>query len=179
MKILQVCTPHLSDVATLPREIQKVIFNSIIHTHLWLFMLSQKKTNCNPLAHPTCKCHHTNLWIAKLFHLTEGLWHSFTRWKLRIEPVVGCRRWLWQEPVVMCGNWNVRQAMSQQVFRVTTCCVNTCFHSLSTLISRIVQHAVLKFSRCFNKPQHVHINTRAPDVVLWLCRLHEALNNIN
>ena len=45
-------------------------------------MLSQKKTNCNQLAHPTWKCHHTNLWIAKLSHLTEGLLRSFKRWKL-------------------------------------------------------------------------------------------------
>jgi len=41
--------------------------------------------------------------------------------------VVITHQWLWKEPVVMCGNWNVRQAMSQQVFRVTTFCINTCF----------------------------------------------------
>ena len=73
---------------------QKVIFNSIIHSYFWL--LSQKKTNCNLLAHPTWKCHHTNLWIAKLFHLTEGLLRSFKRWKLQKEPVVdyigGCEK---------------------------------------------------------------------------------------
>jgi len=53
---------------------------------------SQKKTNCNPLGHPTWKYHHTNLWNAKLFHLTEGLLRSFKRWRLRREPVVGCHR---------------------------------------------------------------------------------------
>jgi len=136
-----------------------VIFNSIIHSYFWL--LSQKKTNCNLLAHPTWKCHHTNLWIAKLFYLTEGLLRSFKRWKLWKEPVVGCHWWLWKEPVAMCGNWNDRQAMSQQVFRVATFCINTCFQSFSTLFCRIVHHAVLKFSR---KPQHVHISTRAPPV---------------
>ena len=52
MQILQICAPHQSDVATLPWEIQKNHFNSIIHTYFSLFMLSQKKTNCNPLAHP-------------------------------------------------------------------------------------------------------------------------------
>ena len=129
----------------------KVIFNSIIHTYFWLFMLSQKKTNCNPLAHPTWKCHHTNLWIAKLFPLTEALLRSFKHWKLGKEPVVGCRRWLWIEPAVMCGNWNVRQAMSQQVFRVTTFYINTCFQSFSIMISRTVHHTVLKFSPCCNK----------------------------
>jgi len=51
-----------------------------------------------------------------------------------------------QEPVVMCGNWNDRQAMSQKVFTVTTFSINACFQSFSTLVSRIVQHAVLKFS---------------------------------
>jgi len=35
---------------------------------------------------------------------------------------------------------------------VTTFCVSTCFQSFSTLISRIVHHAVLKFSPCCNKP---------------------------
>ena len=34
MERLQTCPPHLSDVATLPWEIQKkVIFDSIIHTY--------------------------------------------------------------------------------------------------------------------------------------------------
>jgi len=90
-------------------------------------MLSEKKTNCSPLAHTTQKCHITNLWIAKLFHLTEGLLRSFKRWRLWWQSVVGCHRWFWKELVVMCGNWNVRQATSQQVFRVTTFCINIVF----------------------------------------------------
>ena len=122
------CSPRLSDVATVPWKFQ-VIFNSNIHTYFWLLTLSHKKTLCNPLAHPTWKCHHTNLWIAKLFHLTEGLLRSFRRLRLWKEPVVGCRRWLWKEPVVMCGKWNVRQAMSQQLFRVITFSIYTCFQS--------------------------------------------------
>jgi len=159
------CPPHLLDVATLPWEIPKSHFQQYYS-------------------------YTVNLWNAKLFHPTEGLLRSFKRWKLRKEPVVGCRRWLWKESVVMCGNWNVRQAMSQQVFRVTTFCINnllfsvcfatgyihsgeikifnTCFQSFSTLNCRTVRHAVLKFSprrnnRC-HKPQHVRINTQAPPV---------------
>jgi len=54
--------------------------------------------------------------------------------------------------ITLSGNWNVRQAMWQQVFRVTTFCISTCFQSFSTWISRIVHHAVLKFSPCRNKP---------------------------
>jgi len=131
----------------------KVIFNSIIHTYLWLYTLFHKKTICNPHAHPTWNCHHTNLWNtnAKLFHLTEGSLHSFKHWELW-EPVVDCHRWLSKEPVVMCGNWNVRQVVSQQVFRVTTFCINTCFQSFSTRFGCIVHHAVLKFCPCRNKP---------------------------
>jgi len=49
-------------------------------------------------------------------------------------------------------NWNVRQATSQQVYKVTTFSINTCSQSFSTLVSRIVHHAVLKFSPCPNKP---------------------------
>jgi len=146
------CPPHLSDVATLPWEIHKVIFNSIIHKYVWLFMLSYKKTNYNPFAHLTWKCHHNDLWIAKLFHLTEGLLRSFKRWMLLKKPVLSCRRWLRKERVVIYGNWNIRQAMLQQVFRVTTFCVNACFQSFSILISRIVHHDLLKFSPCRNKP---------------------------
>ena len=44
MTILHICPLHLSNVDILPWEVQKVIFNSIIHTYFWLFMLSQKKT---------------------------------------------------------------------------------------------------------------------------------------
>jgi len=130
-------------------------------------MLSQKKTNCSPLAHPIWKCHHINLWNAKLFHLTEGLLRSFRRWRLWREPVVDCHRWLWKEPVVMCGNWNVRQATTQQVFRVTAFCINACLQSFSTLISRTTlcwNSAHVATSHC-RKPQRVRINTRALPVV--------------
>ena len=66
----------------------------------------------------------------------------------------------------MCGNWNVRQAVSQQVFRVTTFCIITCFQSFSTLFRRVVHHAVLAFSPCRNKPlpQASTCPTRAPPV---------------
>jgi len=59
--------------------------------------------------------------------------------------------WFLKEPVVMCGNWNVRQATSQQLFKVTTFCTDTRFQSFSPLINCIVHYAVLKFSACCNK----------------------------
>jgi len=142
-------------------------------TILLNIMLFKKKTNCNPLAHPTWKCHGTNLWIAKLFHLTEDLLRSFKRWRLWKEPVVGCRRWLWKGPVMTCGNWNVTQAISQQVFRVTTFCVNTCFQflrhcSVAQYTTMCWNSAHVATSRCRNL-QHVHILERTPDAVLGLC----------
>ena len=124
-KILKIFPPYLSHVATLPWKIQKVIFNSFILTYLWLFMLSQKKTNCNPLAHPTWKCHHTNLWIAKHFHLTEGLWRSCKRW--RFWSVDGlptfCRHWsvpnfAWY--TVLCWN-SAHVATIKPLLQAATC----------------------------------------------------------
>ena len=38
MKILQICPPHLSDIATLSWEIQKVIDNSIINYYILLII---------------------------------------------------------------------------------------------------------------------------------------------
>ena len=133
-------------------EIQKSHFQQYYsYILLIIYVISEEEKSCHPLAHPTWNCHHINLWTAKLFHLTEGLLHSFKRWKLSREPVVGCHQWLWKGPVVVCGNWNVRQATSQQVFRVTTFCINTCFQSSLTLISSTVHHTVLKFSPHCNK----------------------------
>ena len=47
MKILQICPPPLSDVATLPWEIQKSHFSTLLFIYFRLFTLSQKKTNNN------------------------------------------------------------------------------------------------------------------------------------
>ena len=62
-------------------------------------------------------------------------------------PSVGCAMVDWAIlPVVMCGNLNVLQETSQQGFHVTNFCMDTRFQSVLTLISRIVYHAVIKFS---------------------------------
>ena len=58
---------HLLNVATVPWEIQKSHFNSIIHTNFWLFTLSHKKTICNPLAHSTWKCDTLTCELQNLF----------------------------------------------------------------------------------------------------------------
>ena len=170
MKILQLCPPHLSDVATLPWKILKCHFlNSIIHTYFWLFCYLRRKQTVIHLPTPTenvttltCELQNVFFWLKVCCVL------SSVNWRLWKEPVVGCRRWPWKEPVVMCDNWNVRQAMPQQLFRVTAFCINTGFRSFSTLISRTVHHtdwnsAHVATSHC-RKPQHARINTRAHPV---------------
>jgi len=47
MNILQICPPYLSDVTTLPCEIQKTLFSTSLFIYFRLFTLSQKKTNNN------------------------------------------------------------------------------------------------------------------------------------
>jgi len=50
MNNLQICSPHLSDVATLPWEIQKKSFLTFLFIHFRLFTLQslpEKKTNSN------------------------------------------------------------------------------------------------------------------------------------
>jgi len=47
MNTLQICPPRLSDVATLPWEIKKVVFNHYYFIYLRLFTLPQKKANSN------------------------------------------------------------------------------------------------------------------------------------
>jgi len=42
MNTLQICPPNLSDVATLPRKIKKVIFNPIIHILQIIYVSSEE-----------------------------------------------------------------------------------------------------------------------------------------
>ena len=62
------------------------------------------------------------------------------------------RWWLRKQPDALCGNLNVRQETSQQVFKVITFCMDTCFQYFSPLINRIVHHSLVKISPCLNKP---------------------------
>jgi len=130
IQILQICPPHLTAWQILPLYLVKskksflaVLF---IHNSDYLCYLRRKLTVIYLPTPPknvtalTCE-------LQNFFYLTEGLLRSFKRWRLWRQPVVGCHRWFWKEPVVMCGNCNVRQATSQQVFRVTTFCINIGF----------------------------------------------------
>ena len=59
---LYICPPHLYTVATLPWEIQKVIFSTVIfvHTSDHLRHLRRKQTIIHLPTTPE-KCHHTTL----------------------------------------------------------------------------------------------------------------------
>ena len=148
MKILQICPPHLSDVATYLGKSKKG-FSTVLFIHNSAYL--RRKQTVIHLPNPPENVATLTCELQTFVYLTEGLLCSFKCCRLWREPVVGCHWWLWKEPVVMCGNWTVRQAPSQQVFRVTTFCINTCFQSFWTLISRIAHNAVLKFSPCCNK----------------------------
>ena len=90
----------------------------------------------------TCEMQNVFIWLLR----------SFNRWRLWREPQ------LW---VVIGGSeknrlWCVATGMSGKQFHSKcsewpTFCINTCFQSFSTLINRIVHHAVLKFSPRRNK----------------------------
>jgi len=47
MNTLQICPPHLSDVAILPWEIQKSHLSTLSFIYFILFTFPQKKTNSN------------------------------------------------------------------------------------------------------------------------------------
>ena len=91
---------------------------------------------------------------------------SSKRWWLWKEPVVGWHWWLWKElvVVVMYGNWNVGQATSQQVLKLTTFCTVTCFQffrhwstASSTMLCWNPAHVA---TVCFRKLSISRIGTR-------------------
>ena len=105
--MLQICPPNLSDVATLPWEIQKVIFNSIIHIYFWLFMVSQKKQSVIHLTAPPesvttlgCELQNFLIWL-KVCCVLSNIGGSE---KSQLWAVIGDSE---KKPVVMSGNWNV------------------------------------------------------------------------
>ena len=69
-----------------------------------------------------CKMHNFFVWL-KVCCIPPNVGDSEKK------PVVGWHWWLWKEPVVMCGKWNVRQATLHQMFKVTTFCTDTGFQS--------------------------------------------------
>ena len=106
--------------ATLPWEIKKVIFKSIIRTYFWLTLTFEMLN----------------------FFLSD--WRFVSFFLIR----ASCGLSLVAVKRTGCG---VATGMSQQVFRVTTFCISTCFQSFSTLVSHVVHHAVLKVNPCRKK----------------------------
>ena len=148
------CPPRLSDVATLPWEIQKSHFQqyySSVH-HYWLLTLSHKKTICNPLAHPTwnvttltCELQNFFIWLKVCCVLSDiggskksQLWVVFS----------GCEKnRLWCVATGMLG----KQCHSK-CSKWPRSALMHAYQSFSTLFGCIVHHAVLKFSPGHNKP---------------------------
>jgi len=147
---------NLTDLSTSPVRCSHCTFGNrkksfstalFIHTSDYLRYLRRKQTVIHLPS--TWKCHRTECktfssdWSFIAFFQT---WEALKRASCRLSSVA------MKKSVVMCGNWHVRQAVSQQMFRATTFGVSKCFQSFSTLISYIVHRAVLKFSPCRNQP---------------------------
>ena len=120
------CPPRLSDVATVPWEIE-VIFNSIIHTHCRLFTLSHQKTICNPL--PTTPENITTL-TCKMLNFFIWLLRSFRRWRLwqsQLWVVVGGseKNRLWWVATGMSGKQCHSLFRHRSVAKYTTLCWNS------------------------------------------------------
>ena len=73
---LQISPPHLSDIATVPWEIQKSHFQQYYsYILLIIYIISQENTPPENFTTLTYK-------LQIFFHLTEGLLCFFKRWKL-------------------------------------------------------------------------------------------------
>ena len=166
--MLQICPPHhLSDVAILPWEVQKTSFSTVLfmHTSDYLRYLRRKQTVIHLPTPPenvtTLTCELQNFFI----RLKVCCVLSNAGGSEESQRVVGCHRWLWKEPSQQvtakqqrhskCSEWPPSALIhASSLFRhwsvaqYTTLCWNS---------------AHVTTSRC-RKPQHVHINTRAPPV---------------
>jgi len=103
----------------LPWEIQKSHCLALLlstNTFFWLFASSQNKTNCNHNCElPTtsenvtalpCKMQDMFVWL-KVYCFPPNV----------------------DDPLVLCGNLNVRHATTYKVFKVTTLYMDTCYQS--------------------------------------------------
>ena len=122
-EMLQICPPHLSDVSTLPRKIQK----SPCPPHLK--MASLKLVNCETFS--------SDWRYVAFFQTLEALKRASGGLSSVAMKRTGCDVWQLsgKQCHSKCSEWPPSALM----------------HA-SNLISRIVHHAVLKFSPCCNKP---------------------------
>jgi len=133
--------PHLSSVASLLCEVQKKSFLSALSDYLLCLRIKRTVTVTVNLPTTSEQCNRTTMWNAELVHVIESTLFSSKCW------------WLWKEPVVVYGKmrWMPgKQRHTQQVFKVTTFYMDTRWQSLSPLINRMFDHALLKRSQCLN-----------------------------
>ena len=158
MKIWQICPLYLSYVTTLPWRIQKSHFQQYYsYTLLIIYVISvENKLVCLPTAPEnvttlTCEKQNFFVWLKVCCVLSNvGGSEESQLW-----VVVGG-----SEKNRLCCGATGMSGKSQQVFRMTIFCINTCFQSFSIMISLIVHHAVLNVQPMSQRslPQHVHIN---------------------
>ena len=130
-------TTYLSDVAIVPWQIQKkIIFNRIIYTYFRLFMLSQKKTNCNCCtaaslltycclvllcSHSTASgaCYRTSACIEYLSVIWTSCGSGLLRHGLNISTA-----WCTMRLISVEKDW--KHVSMQKVVTLNTCCDFTC-----------------------------------------------------
>ena len=97
---LYICSPHLYTVATLPWEIQKSRFSTVLSIHTYYVRYLRGNQTVTALPTTPEKCHPTTLWNAQHFHLTKGMCVSpnlagFEMSRLWVDIGGSEKKWLW------------------------------------------------------------------------------------
>ena len=157
---LYICPPHLYTVATLPWEIQKVTFDSIVHAYFRLFTLSQKKTNCYSLTHHTWKM--SPHYLVKC--TTISSFSFFTRIEYQSVIRTSCGSVLLRHGLNFSRAWWMMQLISdekdwkhvsvQKVVTLNICCNVACltFHLPHVTTSFFQTHQCQPANGFFSEP---------------------------
>jgi len=150
MKISHICPPHLSDVATLPWEIQKNSFSTVlfIHTFDYLCYLSRKQTVIHLPTPPE-----------NVTSLTREL-QNFCIW-LKVCCILSNvggteKKQLWCVATGMSGKQRHGKCSEWQP--------SALIHASSLFFDTDQSHSTPRCAGFQPMSQHVHINTRAPPV---------------
>jgi len=141
---LQICPPHLSNVATLPWEIQTSYFSTLLFIYFRLFTLPQKKTNSNCHTAALAVYYYCLVLPAICVALVLRLGHSTGGARVLIWTCWACSNSLLRHGLNFSTAWcsvrlitvekDWKHVLMQKVVTVNTCCDIACltFHSCDT-----------------------------------------------
>jgi len=137
MKMLHIWPPHLSDVATLPWEIQKSHFSTLLFIYFRLFTLAQKKTSSSCCS--TALAVYILLFSASYYlHSPSTAYGAHYRRSacidmdmLKLAAAACCDLgWISAQRGVLCNRTvskkTGRHALMQNVVTLNTCCDTAC-----------------------------------------------------